>query len=182
VQQLLSPFHPLPDALKSWHFLKRPHEEAVDKTKSCGVPLFVSCIPTTHILVHSTYLEFHPRPDFPIKVELGPRRKQQLFSLQGLGVRLLTFGLVGWIVFPSRNERLIPLSSKSSIEMSSQDQQTPAGASTSTAVESARQQIVTDDNLPCQWDKCNERCDSAEALYVSSRPVMSMPLYSANLT
>lgn len=114
MQQLLSPFHPLPDALKSWHFLKRPHEEAVDKTKSCGVPLFVSCIPTTHILVHSTYLEFHPQPDFPIKVELGPRRKQQLFSLQGLGVRLLTFGLVGWIVFPSRNERLIPLSIKSS--------------------------------------------------------------------
>lgn len=40
-------------------------------------------------------------------------------------------------------------------------------AATATPVEAPRQTIAADDNLSCQWDKCSERCPSAEALFVS---------------
>jgi hypothetical protein len=88
VLRLLSPPPSLPDALKSWHFPKRPHEGAVAKVKSCSVPLFGSCIFTTHILAHSTYLKFHLRSDFSVKVEAWPLEKQS-YILLGLGIRLL---------------------------------------------------------------------------------------------
>jgi len=41
----------------------------------------------------------------------------------------------------------------------------PAPAPAPTAAEITRQ-VSNDDNLACQWDKCSERCESAEALYV----------------
>jgi len=33
------------------------------------------------------------------------------------------------------------------------------------AAEAPRPAIAADDNLSCQWDKCSERCPSAEALF-----------------
>ncbi|PBP26498.1 transcription regulator PAC1 [Diplocarpon rosae] len=36
---------------------------------------------------------------------------------------------------------------------------------TTTASEAPRPVIASDDNLSCQWDKCTERCPSAEALF-----------------
>lgn len=44
-----------------------------------------------------------------------------------------------------------------------QQQETPA----TTQPEAPRQTVAADDNLSCQWDKCSERCTSAEALFVS---------------
>lgn len=41
----------------------------------------------------------------------------------------------------------------------------PAAAA---AAEAPRPAIAADDNLSCQWDKCSERCPSAEALFVST--------------
>jgi len=35
------------------------------------------------------------------------------------------------------------------------------------AIPAPQQQPVGDDNLACQWDKCSERCTSAEQLFVS---------------
>ncbi len=50
-----------------------------------------------------------------------------------------------------------------------QQQDTAAAAAAPTATaDSSRQSIAADDNLACQWDKCSERCSSAEALFVSS--------------
>ncbi|PBP28787.1 transcription regulator PAC1 [Diplocarpon rosae] len=37
--------------------------------------------------------------------------------------------------------------------------------SSTTATEAPRPVIASDDNLSCQWDKCTERCPSAEALF-----------------
>ncbi|CZR54379.1 probable pH-response transcription factor pacC/RIM101 [Phialocephala subalpina] len=49
--------------------------------------------------------------------------------------------------------------------MSAQETQ-PDPAPTSTAApEAPRPAIAADDNLSCQWDKCSERCTSAEALF-----------------
>jgi hypothetical protein len=49
--------------------------------------------------------------------------------------------------------------------MSTQEQpQEPAPAA---APEAPRPAVAADDNLSCQWDKCSERCTSAEALFVS---------------
>lgn len=44
-----------------------------------------------------------------------------------------------------------------------QDQQQQDAATTT--VEAPRQTVTADDNLSCQWDKCSERCTSAEALF-----------------
>jgi hypothetical protein len=33
--------------------------------------------------------------------------------------------------------------------------------------EGSRPAVTTDDNLACQWEKCSDRCASAEALFVS---------------
>lgn len=35
------------------------------------------------------------------------------------------------------------------------------------AAEGSRPAVTADDNLACQWDKCSDRCASAEALFVS---------------
>ena len=35
----------------------------------------------------------------------------------------------------------------------------------------ARQSIAGDDNLACQWEKCSERCTSAENLFVCPAPL-----------
>jgi len=43
-------------------------------------------------------------------------------------------------------------------------QETPAAP----AGEASRPAIVDNDNLACQWDKCSDRCPSAEALFVRS--------------
>lgn len=48
-----------------------------------------------------------------------------------------------------------------------QQQETPPA--TTTQAEAPRQVIAADDNLSCQWDKCNERCTSAETLFVSKQ-------------
>ncbi|CZT50491.1 probable pH-response transcription factor pacC/RIM101 [Rhynchosporium secalis] len=40
-----------------------------------------------------------------------------------------------------------------------------AAATASTAAEAPRPVVAADDNLSCQWDKCSERCPSAEALF-----------------
>lgn len=47
-----------------------------------------------------------------------------------------------------------------------QDSQ-PEVAAPAVAAEAPRAPIAADDNLSCQWDKCSERCTSAEALFVS---------------
>lgn len=47
--------------------------------------------------------------------------------------------------------------------MSAAPQEEAAPASTT----ETRPSIAADDNLSCQWDKCTERCTSAEALFVS---------------
>ncbi|KAK6585548.1 hypothetical protein PZA11_002275 [Diplocarpon coronariae] len=46
-----------------------------------------------------------------------------------------------------------------------QQQQQQEVTSTTTAAEAPRPVIASDDNLSCQWDKCSERCSSAEALF-----------------
>lgn len=50
---------------------------------------------------------------------------------------------------------------------SAQEQQAPSSAPATSSAEPSRQQHAGDDNLQCQWEKCNERCESPEALYVS---------------
>ncbi|KAL2074783.1 hypothetical protein VTL71DRAFT_8562 [Oculimacula yallundae] len=45
-----------------------------------------------------------------------------------------------------------------------QEAAAPVAAAT-TAVEAPRPVVAADDNLSCQWDKCSERCPSAEALF-----------------
>ena len=49
-----------------------------------------------------------------------------------------------------------------------QEQQQDTASATAATADSSRQSIAADDNLACQWDKCSERCSSAEALFVSS--------------
>lgn len=68
--------------------------------------------------------------------------------------------------------------------MSTQDQQTPTAAPAAPATEPPRQQHAADDNLACQWDKCNERCDSPEALYdhICERHVGRKSTNNLNLT
>jgi hypothetical protein len=52
--------------------------------------------------------------------------------------------------------------------MSTQDQEAGGAApAPATSTDTSRQQHAPDDNLVCQWEKCSERCDSPEALYVS---------------
>jgi len=46
---------------------------------------------------------------------------------------------------------------------------------TPAAAADARQSIAADDNLACQWEKCNERCTSAENLFVCPDGQMSSP-------
>ncbi|KAI9050021.1 hypothetical protein LZ554_006166 [Drepanopeziza brunnea f. sp. 'monogermtubi'] len=46
-----------------------------------------------------------------------------------------------------------------------QQQQPPEVAAPPAATEAPRPVIAADDNLSCQWDKCSERCPSAEALF-----------------
>lgn len=47
-----------------------------------------------------------------------------------------------------------------------------------------RQNLASDDNLACQWDKCTERCESAEALYdhICERHVGRKSTNNLNLT
>lgn len=79
--------------------------------------------------------------------------------------------------------------------MSSQDQttQTPAVGITPTtsaattadaSAQVARLSVGSDDNLACQWDKCTERCESAEALYdhICERHVGRKSTNNLNLT
>jgi hypothetical protein len=44
----------------------------------------------------------------------------------------------------------------------------PAAAAAAAAAADARQSVAADDNLACQWEKCSERCTSAENLFVRS--------------
>ena len=45
-----------------------------------------------------------------------------------------------------------------------------------TAADAPRPVVAADDNLSCQWDKCTERCTSAEALFVRQlRPQFLIP-------
>lgn len=53
-----------------------------------------------------------------------------------------------------------------STKMSVQEQQHQEPAAPN-APEAPRPAAGSDDNLSCQWDKCSERCVSAEALFVS---------------
>ncbi|PVH86842.1 hypothetical protein DL98DRAFT_510316 [Cadophora sp. DSE1049] len=46
-----------------------------------------------------------------------------------------------------------------------QEPQPEAAAAPAPAAEAPRPAIAADDNLSCQWDKCSERCPSAEALF-----------------
>jgi len=47
-------------------------------------------------------------------------------------------------------------------------QQDVAPAAAAAAAADARQSVAADDNLACQWEKCSERCTSAENLFVRS--------------
>jgi hypothetical protein len=57
------------------------------------------------------------------------------------------------------------LNAPSTMSAPAQEQQQDA-APAAAAADAARQSIAADDNLACQWDKCSERCTSAEALFV----------------
>jgi hypothetical protein len=60
-----------------------------------------------------------------------------------------------------------------------QHHQEPA-STTTVQQEASRPAITADDNLSCQWDKCTERCTSAEALFVrllSSSVTLSINQY-----
>lgn len=57
----------------------------------------------------------------------------------------------------------LPTSSEQQQQLQQQQQQDTTV--TAASVEPHRQSISADDNLSCQWDKCSERCTSAEALF-----------------
>ncbi len=154
------------------------------KVKSCGIPLSRSrAFLRLNILLHCSRLTLRLRPrfNFCANVELGRRENRTIlqpalgrFAVFAYSLLSLSLSLARLIVFPSRNQRLVPLALNRPIDMSGPDQQTPTAATASTAAESTRQQNAADDNLPCQWDNCNERCDSPEALYVSLCPAVSI--------
>lgn len=49
----------------------------------------------------------------------------------------------------------------------------PAAPVAAAPAEAPRPAVAADDNLACQWDKCAERCTSAEALFVSQDSPLS---------
>jgi hypothetical protein len=67
---------------------------------------------------------------------------------------------------PITNHRS-PITMSAAPQEQQQDTATATATAAATSADVSRQSIAADDNLACQWEKCSERCTSAEALFVS---------------